>query len=153
MRQLVDDTLEVAAFPARLNPVAFASEALRRFANPTLGHACAQVGADGSSKLPQRLLPVVAARREQALETRGFALVVAIWLAATAGVEVRGVRLPRLEDPRAGELRDAASCGSDLRQLSDLALGGHTDDAFIAEVASALEGLAREGPARLAAAR
>ena len=84
-------------------------DALRRFANPTLGHTCAQVGSDGSSKLPQRLLPVVAARQERALETGRFALVVAIWLAATAGVEARGVRLPCLEDPRAGELRDAAS--------------------------------------------
>ena len=147
VRQLVEDTLEVAEFPATLKPTAFADDALRRFANPTLGHTCAQVGADGSSKLPQRLLPVVAARRERALETSGFALVVAIWLAATAGVEVRGVRLPCLEDPRAGQLRDAASRGSDLRQLCDVALAGHTDDAFITEVASALEGLTREGRA------
>ena len=71
VRRLVDDTLEVAEFPAALQPAAFADEALRRFANPTLGHTCAQVGADGSSKLPQRLLPVVAARRERALDTRG----------------------------------------------------------------------------------
>ena len=153
VRQLVADTLEAAAFPATLKPTAFADDALRRFANPTLGHTCAQVGADGSSKLPQRLLPVVAARRDRALGTSGFALVVAIWLAATAGVDVRGVRLPCLEDPRAGELRDAASHHSDLRQLSDVALAGHTDDAFIAEVASALEGLTREGRSLLAAAR
>ncbi len=151
VRHLVEDTLEVAEFPATLKPTAFADDALRRFANPTLGHTCAQVGADGSSKLPQRLLPVVAARRERALQTSGFALVVAIWLAATAGVEVRGVRLPPLEDPRAGQLRDAAARGSDLRRLCGVALAGRTDDAFVTEVASALEGLTREGRARLAA--
>ena len=53
--------------PAALQPAAFADEALRRFANPALGHTCAQVGADGSSKLPQRLLPVVAAREARSL--------------------------------------------------------------------------------------
>jgi len=152
VRHFVADTLEAAEFPATLKPAAFADAALRRFANPALGHTCAQVGADGSSKLPQRLLPLVAARRERALDTSGFAFVVAIWLAATAGVEVRGVRLPALEDPRAGELRGAASRGGGLRQLSQVALSGRTDDAFIIEVASALEGLTREGRARLAAA-
>ena len=59
-------------------------EALRRFANPTLGHTCAQVGADGSSKLPQRLVPVAAARRARGLGTHAFAAVAAIWIAATA---------------------------------------------------------------------
>ena len=73
VRDLVDDTLEVAAFPAALQPAAFADEALRRFANPALGHTCAQVGADGSSKLPQRLLPVVDARRARSLGTERFA--------------------------------------------------------------------------------
>ena len=108
MRRLVDDTLEVAELPAGLQAAAFAGEALRRFANPALGHTCAQVGADGSSKLPQRLLPVVAARKERALDTERFAVVVAIWIAATAGLAVRGVDLPHLEDPIAAALRAAS---------------------------------------------
>src|SRR6202041_3233514 len=83
-RDIVEDTLETADFPAALQPASFAAEALRRFANPVLGHTCAQVGADGSSKLPQRLLPVVAARRERALPTTRFAAVAAIWIAAPA---------------------------------------------------------------------
>ena len=102
VRRLMDETLEVAELPAVLQPPTFAGEALRRFANPALGHRCAQVGADGSSKLPQRLLPVVTARRERALDTERFAVVVAIWIAATAGIAVRGVSLPQLEDPLAG---------------------------------------------------
>ena len=145
VRRLVTDTLEVAALPAALKPAAFADEALARFANPTLGHTCAQVGTDGSSKLAQRLLPVVAARRERALDTRGFAVVAAIWIAATAGVDVRGVRLPRLEDPLAGALRDAASRGTDLTQLSHVALGGRADPPFVAEVAGALVRMTTEG--------
>jgi fructuronate reductase len=152
VRGIVDDTLEVAAFPAALEPAAFADDALRRFANPALGHRCAQVGADGSSKLPQRLLPVVAARMERALPTTRFAIVAAIWIAATAGVAVAGVRLPQLEDPIAGALR-AAPRRDDLRELSHLALGSHACAAFTAEVASALGRLATEGSALLKAER
>jgi fructuronate reductase len=153
VRELVDETLEVAEFPASLRPTAFADEAMRRFANPTLGHTCTQVGADGSSKLPQRLLPIVVARRERALDTRGFAVVAAVWIAATAGVEVRGVRLPELEDPIAGELRAALSRSSDRHVLSHVALGAHSDPAFVAEVATMLARLTTEGHALLGAER
>ena len=125
---------------------------MRRFANPALGHTCAQVGADGSSKLPQRLLPVVVARQARALDTEGFAVVVAIWVAATAGLAVRGVRLPELEDPIAGALR-AASRREGLQGLSHAALGSLADGAFVAEVASALQRLTADGPAILEAER
>jgi fructuronate reductase len=145
VRKLVDETLEVAEFPAGLRAAAFADEALRRFANPALGHTCAQVGADGSSKLPQRLLPVVAARQERALDTSGFACVAAVWIAATAGIETRGVRLPRLEDPMAGTLREIASSRTDLRELSRVALETRADAAFVDEVATSLARLTSEG--------
>jgi fructuronate reductase len=148
VRRLVGDTLAVAELPGVLQPAAFADEALRRFANPTLGHTCAQVGTDGSSKLAQRLLPVVAARRARALETNRFAVIAAIWIAATAGVAVRGVHLPRLEDPAVGALR-TVSRDSDLQQLCHVALGGRTDSPFITEVALALERLTTEGPSLL----
>jgi fructuronate reductase len=152
VRRLVDDTLEVAELPAGLQAATFAGEALRRFANPALGHTCAQVGADGSSKLPQRLLPVVAARQERALDTEGFAVVVAIWIAATAGVAVRGVDLPQLEDPIAGALR-ATSRRDGVQGLSHAALGSLADGAFRAQVASALQRLTADGPAILEAER
>ena len=152
VRGLVDDTLEVAELPAGLEAANFADQALRRFANPALGHTCAQVGADGSSKLPQRLLPVVAARRERALDTKAFAVVAAIWIAATAGVAVRGVDLPRLEDPMAGALR-AAARRNDAQELSHVALGSLAGKVFTAEVASALQRLTAEGRALLEAER
>jgi fructuronate reductase len=145
VRRVVDDTLEVAELPGTLQPAAFADQALRRFANPTLGHTCTQVGTDGSSKLAQRLLPVVVSRRALALDTRQFAIVSAIWIAATAGVEVPGVRLPPLEDPIAGALRAAASRATDLRQVVDVALRGCPDTLFIGEVASALARLTTDG--------
>jgi fructuronate reductase len=152
VRGLVDDTLEVAELPAGLEAANFADQALRRFANPALGHTCAQVGADGSSKLPQRLLPVVAARRERALGTKAFAVVAAIWIAATARVKVRGVDLPRLQDPMAGALC-AAARRNDAQELSRVALGSLAGKAFTAEVASELQRLSAEGRALLEAER
>jgi fructuronate reductase len=74
VRDMIEDVLEVADVP---DGRAFAEEALRRFANPALGHTCAQVATDGSAKLPQRILPVVAERRARGLPTERFARVVA----------------------------------------------------------------------------
>ncbi len=153
VRRLVDETLEVAELPAALGPAQFADETLRRFANPTLGHSCAQVGADGSSKLPQRLVPVAAARRARGLGTDTFAVVAAIWIAATAGLRVRGSDLPALDDPVATDLRAAACRGDDLHRLSNLALAGRADAAFVADVTRELEHLALTGLALLEAPR
>ena len=151
VRRLVEQTLEVAALPAALGPAQFADDALRRFANPTLGHTCAQVGADGSSKLPQRLVPVAAARRARGLDTDMYAVVVAIWIAATAGLRVRGAELPALEDPVGADLRSAVSRGDDLHRLSSLALAGRADASFVADVARALDRLGDSGLALLEA--
>ena len=148
-RHIVGDILEVAQFPSELQPVAFADDALRRFANPALGHTCEQVGADGSGKLPQRLLPVVAAREARSLGTWRFALVAAIWLAAAGGVDVPGARLPHLSDPLAARLQAVAARADGLQALSRVALGA---DMFAAEVAGMLERLTKDGLALLEAA-
>ncbi|MET0726805.1 MAG: mannitol dehydrogenase family protein [Acidimicrobiales bacterium] len=144
VRRLVADILEVADLPAAATPQAFAADALRRFQNPSLGHTCRQVGADGSRKLPQRLLPVVARRAEGARATGHFAVVVAAWLAAVAGIPVPGVALPDLDDPAAAALRRSGA-GGDLRALSYDALQAHAGSRFASEVAAALEQLTRRG--------
>ena len=149
-RDIVNDTLEAAPLPAAVRPAAFADDAMRRFANPALGHTCAQVGADGSSKLPQRLLPVVAAREARSLGTSRFALVTAIWLAAAGRVDVPGVRLPALTDPLSVQLRAAAARPDGLRELSRVALGASV---FAEEVARMLDRLTKEGLSLLEAAR
>jgi fructuronate reductase len=94
--RLVDDVLAVAEVP---DAAPFAAEARRRFRNPALGHTCRQVGADGSQKLPQRLLPVVVERRRQGIGTERFAVVVALWVAAATGRPIGGSPLPAVEDP------------------------------------------------------
>lgn len=87
-------------------PGAYAADSLRRFANPLLGHTCAQVGADGSRKLAQRVLPVVEARRARGLDVERFAVVVAAWLVAVAE--------SRVDDPIGDVLRAALAAGGPL---------------------------------------
>lgn len=38
------------------DPAACAADLMRRFGNPAIGHLCPQIAADGSQKLPPRIL-------------------------------------------------------------------------------------------------
>ena len=144
VQALIDDTLEVARFPASLDAARFAEEALHRFSNPSLGHTCLQVGADGSRKLPQRFLPTVTARLAQRLDTSRFATVVALWIASAGGLEIGGAALPAVADPEAPRLR-AAVAGGDLSKVVQVALGHTYDAAFCGLVVESLGDLARDG--------
>jgi fructuronate reductase len=148
VRRMIDDTLEIAQFPTFLDASRFAGEALSRFANPTLGHTCLQVGSDGSRKLPQRLLPVIGARTAKRLDSSRFATVVALWIASVGGLEIRGALLPAVADPEAARLRTVVVDG-DLSKVVDVALGATYDAAFCGTVVDALRKLTREGPAVL----
>lgn len=141
VRRLVDDVLEVAEVPAARE---FAEESLRRFANPELGHTCRQVGADGSRKLAQRLLPVVSTRASLGLASDRLAVVVALWLAAVTRLPLAGVVLPELDDPDADTLRAAAG-DRDRQALVRAACGPDTPPAFVAEVVGTLEALEHRG--------
>lgn len=143
MRRLVDDVLEVVRLPAALRAPAFAAEGLRRFQNPNLGHTCTQVGADGSHKLPQRFADVVVARLRSGLDSSRLATVVALWIAATAGIELRGTQLPALDDPDAARLRARRSEGIDA--VVGAALAGRFDPAFVPTVSTVLRQLRAEG--------
>lgn len=160
VRAVVDEALQVADLPSGLDPSGFAGECLRRFANPNLGHTCLQVGADGSRKLPQRVLPVVVARRRRGLDTSRLALVVAVWIAAVGGIAVGGVTVPSPEEPAAASIRSEAGRGN-LRRTVAAALGAmgavnnagdrdpHAATAFADEVAHALERIVRAGSSAL----
>jgi len=138
VRRLVDDVLDVAEVPAARG---FADDALRRFANPDLGHTCRQVGADGSRKLAQRLLPVVSTRASRGLPTDRFAVVVALWLAAVTRMPLAGVVLPELDDPDAERLR--TDFGRDRQALVRATFDA--SPGFSAEVVGTLEALEHRG--------
>ena len=145
VRALVADILGTAQFDSVMCPDTFATTALRRFGNPLLGHTCVQVGADGSRKLPQRLLPLVDLALRQRRPIDRFALVVAAWLCAATGRPVRGEALPAVDDPLGSELRAAG----DLDAIVQTALGKDVDRSFAGAVADAVRALERDGAAVL----
>ena len=71
---------------------------LERFANPRMRHRLAQIAADGSQKLPIRILPVLRAERSAGRMPEGAARVLAAWIG-----HLRGAGAP-VADPRADEL-------------------------------------------------
>jgi fructuronate reductase len=76
---------------------------LARFANPGIRHLLAQIAADGSQKLPVRVLPVVRAERAAGRPAAAGARALGAWVA-----HLRGHGVP-VTDPRADELRALAT--------------------------------------------
>jgi fructuronate reductase len=88
---------------------AYRSALLNRFANPRMHHRLAQIGADGSQKLPIRVLPVLRAERSQGRMPTGATLVLAAWICCLRGLgaPVSDVRSTIVVPLAAGRLRDA----------------------------------------------
>jgi fructuronate reductase len=99
-RHLDQPEAELAAYQKAL---------LERFANPRMQHQLAQIGADGSQKLPIRILPVLRAERAQGRMPVGATLVLAAWICCLRGLgapvsDVRAATVVPLAD---GRLPDA----------------------------------------------
>jgi fructuronate reductase len=71
---------------------------LARFANPNIRHALAQIAADGSQKIPVRIVPTIRAERAAGRVPVAAARAVAAWTA-----HLRGLGAP-LKDARADEV-------------------------------------------------
>lgn len=96
-----------------------------RFANPRLDHRLTQIGEDGSSKLAQRIFPLLIANARAERPTRRLAAIVQAWL-ALAG---QG----RVKDPQGARLQSWAGSGCGPGEImGDPAL---FPDAFRAEPA------------------
>jgi fructuronate reductase len=85
-----------------------------RFANPRMGHRLVQIAADGSQKLPARLLPVARERLAAGAEPRWVALAVAAW-----ALHLRG---DAVHDDGAAAVREALSKVSAPRESADTVL-------------------------------
>jgi fructuronate reductase len=85
--------------PPGLDLPAYAATVLGRFANRPLAYATAKVAADGSQKLPVRILGTVADRLAAGAGVERLALVVAAWATCVLGPRSGelGVRDPELE--------------------------------------------------------
>jgi fructuronate reductase len=105
---------------------AYRSALLERFANPHIRHRLGQIAADGSQKLPVRILPVLRLERSAGRLPEGGVRVLGAWLA-----HLRGAGAP-VQDPRADELTTAAagSLNDAARRMLDMldpAVGGDTE--------------------------
>jgi fructuronate reductase len=76
---------------------------LERFANPGIRHLLAQIAADGSQKLPVRILPTLRQQLDSGVVPTGGARVLAAWMC-----HLRGRGAP-IADPAAAELVGLAS--------------------------------------------
>jgi len=66
---------------AGLDPAAYADALIARFENPAIAHRCAQIGMDGSQKMPQRIFATVRALLADGQDPSPLAPGVAAWLA------------------------------------------------------------------------
>lgn len=138
------DVLATIDAPPGWDLPSYAASVLERFANPALGHRCDQVAADGSQKLPVRVLPTLLSGRPSAAAT----LVVAAWLRfVVAGVDDDGRPLA-VNDPA----RDALRATGDADPLALVRAAAIVPDHLAADVARYLDELARHGAAATASA-
>jgi fructuronate reductase len=83
VREWVDAWWDEAAahlsLPAQ-HVIAYRAALVERFANPNIRHLLAQIAADGSQKVPVRILPALLAERAAGRSGRGAARVIAAWI-------------------------------------------------------------------------
>ena len=96
-----------------------------RFANPSIHHKLIQIAADGSAKLPQRLLPPLALNRAAERPVRSICLGIAAWMAhvitsARRGAVINDPMQERLVQIAAQSTDDASADVSRLLALTDI---------------------------------
>jgi fructuronate reductase len=111
LRRLVDRHMQaaaatMAAIPG-LDPARYAADLVRRFENPAIRHLCLQIAADGSQKMPQRILAPAAEALSRGQDAGAFALATAAWLRFLQGRNDNGAPLVP-SDPLAECLLPAA---------------------------------------------
>ena len=121
---------------------AYMVELLDRFANPRMRHRLDQVAADGSQKLPIRILPVLERERSAGRVPQGATRALAAWVCHLRGIgaPVRDARAEELLTLTAGPLRDAV-CGL----LGALGPALAADEDVVAAVLAHAEELERRG--------
>lgn len=129
LRVLIENLWDEAATTLGRGPLDIAGyrrALLARFANPALPHALRQIAADGSQKIPSRLLTTIGMRTPAA--SPAAAQAVGAWIAALAS------GLP-LADPLIDTLRPLARAGDVVALL--VAIG--VDPAFAPPIAARLQ--------------
>lgn len=135
LRLLIEGLWDEAATTLRgdiMDLSAYRAALLRRFGNPVLPHALIQIAADGSQKLPPRILATLAERHARGLASPFLARAFAAWVGALAEVE-------GMADPHIDALRAAARSG-DIRDVLAIT-GTETGASCIDELVRAADGV------------
>lgn len=99
-----EEIIPVLSAPPGINLQAYSDRLMRRFENPAILHKTWQIAADGSQKLPQRLLDTIRERLAAHLPITRLAHVVAAWVRYVGGVDEAGKAID-VRDPLAPLLR------------------------------------------------
>ena len=132
----------------------YKSSLIKRFRNPALHHLLSQIAADGSRKLPQRLLDPIRQRLARGLPFTRLALGVAAWMRHATGLDEAG-RPVAVADPLAEAIRRrtaglagaAALTGAFLEFGAVFGTDLPADPAFRAGIEAALSRLIEHGAA------
>ncbi|HEX2905068.1 MAG TPA: mannitol dehydrogenase family protein [Jatrophihabitans sp.] len=111
---------------------------LERFANPRIQHRLAQIAADGSQKLPIRVLPVLRLERAEGGLPQPALRILAAWIGALRSHQLTDVRAAEVRARAAGGLPDAVP-----RLLEVLAPELAADAELVAAVVTAAGELGR----------
>ncbi len=109
---LWDETATTLRPPPELDLAAYRAALMQRFGNAGLQHRTRQIAADGSQKLPQRLLAPIGERLARGLPVDALALAVAAWMRWQSG-RTRSGRSFAVEDPLAAVTARAVSDRAD----------------------------------------
>ena len=113
---------------------------LQRFSNPRMRHRLEQIAADGSQKLPVRILPTLRRERGEGRMPDGAVRVLAAWVCHLSGAsgQVTDARADELEPLATGSLPDAVP-----QVLGALDSELAADDEVVVAVSAAAEELAK----------
>jgi mannitol 2-dehydrogenase len=120
-----------------------------RFANPAIDDQLARLATDGSSRIPEFVVPTILEHLLVEGPIKIASFTIAAWIRYLAGVDDRGRPLP-ISDPLADTLRQAAiRSGPDPREILSITKlfgeGLASHPSFVEEVAGALRGFYTEG--------
>jgi fructuronate reductase len=123
--------------------MAYRAALLDRFANPRMRHRLDQIAADGSQKLPVRILPTVRRERAAGRLPQGASLVLAAWVCHLrgAGSPIADVRADQVVPLAEGPLPAAVP-----RVLAALDPSLADDGELVAAVLTQAEALGQPGP-------
>lgn len=113
IRHLMQSELAPTLDPASgLDLVSYQSALLTRFANSALEHRLEQIAADGSQKMPLRLLQPLLIRLREGRSCAALTLAVAGWMQYALGSDELGGRRD-VDDPLAGKFAAIAAASSE----------------------------------------